>query len=301
VSGSPRGTRTQPITQFSNLFFSGGVSLSKKSSLKSNNVYSKFPKSNWYYLPANTSCISLVVYGSNLLSTVGYPKITSILRYTVGIPTNLYSVLVGILISDAWLQNNKSGNSRLAFKQSLSHFKYFYFIFTKFSHYCSAPPKISKTILNNKTFYAISFSTRCYPCFTEVYKLFYKNKVKIVPNNLYDILTYESLAHWLCCDGTKLNNSIVLQTQSFTIQEVVFIINVLIVKFDIHCTIHMQRNQPILYIKSSSFSKLLPHILPYIPNSMLYKIAKGNLPEGPCPEGPVFPNDKHVSRIEILF
>jgi hypothetical protein len=62
-----------------------------------------------------------------------------------------------------------------------------------------------------------------------------------------------------------------LQTQSFTIKEVVFIINILIYKFNLKCSIHMQRNQPTIYISSKSIKKLQPHILPYICKSMHYK------------------------------
>jgi len=83
------------------------------------NLLERFPRSNRNYLPANNRCKDLVVYGSNLSSTVNYPPYTSIVRYMVKIPSHLQSILVGILISDAWLQNNKAGNTRLAFKQSI--------------------------------------------------------------------------------------------------------------------------------------------------------------------------------------
>jgi len=83
------------------------------------NLLERFPKSNRNYLPANNRCKDLVVYGSNLSSTVNYPPYTYIVRYMVNIPSHLQSILVGILISDAWLQINKAGNTRLAFKQSI--------------------------------------------------------------------------------------------------------------------------------------------------------------------------------------
>jgi hypothetical protein len=55
-------------------------------------------------------------------------------------------------------------------------------------------------------------------------------------------------------EGTKSGTGLTLQTQSFTIKEVVFIINVLIHKFNLDCNIHMQRNQPTIYINSKSIT-----------------------------------------------
>ena len=236
------------------------------------NLLERFPRSNRKYLPTNNRCKDLVVYGSNLSSTVNYPPFTSIVRYMVKIPSHLQSLLVGILISDAWLQINKAGNTRLAFKQSIDKLEYLFYIFNKLSHYCSTYPHLTKTILNGKLFYGISFSTRSYPCFTELYQNFYSNKIKILPLNLYEILTYEALAHWIMGDGTKTYNGITLQTQSFTIKEVAFIVNVLIHKLNLKCSIHMQRGQPTIYISSKSMEKIQANILPYFCNSMRYKL-----------------------------
>ena len=101
--------------------------------------------------------------------------------------------------------------------------------------------------------------------------MLYQKKVKVVPSDLYNLLTYEALAHWIMCDRTKTYNGITLQTQSFTIQEVVSIISILIHKFDLKCSLHMQRSQPTIYISSKSMKKIIPLILPYMCNSMLYK------------------------------
>ena len=74
-------------------------------------------------------------------------------------------------------------------------------------------------------------------------------------------------------DGTNNNKGLSLQTQSFTIQECVFIISVLIYKYNLKCSIHMQRNRPTIYISSKSMKKLIPCILPYMCRSMLYKLG----------------------------
>ena len=117
------------------------------------------------------------------------------------------------------------------------------------------------------------FATRVYPCFTEWYHLFYQEGKKVVPLDLYNMLTYEALAHWIMGDGTKVYKGLTLQTQSFTVKECVFIISILIHKFNLKCSLHMQRNLPTIYISSKSMEKLRPLILPYICSSMRYKIG----------------------------
>jgi len=235
------------------------------------NLLERFPRSNRNYLPENKNSKELVIYGSNILSTIKYPPYTSIVRYMVNVPFNLESLIFGILISDAWLQINKVGNTRLFFKQSIKNLDYFFYVFNKLSHYCSAYPYLTKTSLNGKNFYGIGFATRSYPCLTEFYNMFYEKKVKIVPLDLYSLLTYEALAHWICGDGTKSYKGITLQTQSFTVIDVTFIVSVLIYKFNLKCSIHMQRNLPTIYISSNSIKKIQPYILPYFCNSMKYK------------------------------
>jgi hypothetical protein len=131
--------------------------------------------------------------------TVNYPAYTSIVRYIVNIPTGRYydleSIIIGILISDGWLQINKAGNTRLFFKQSVDKIEYVLYVFYKLSHYCSSYPQIIKTKFNGKIFYGIFFTTRSFPCFTKFYEMFYNNKIKIVPLDLYNLLTYKSFCH----------------------------------------------------------------------------------------------------------
>jgi heme/copper-type cytochrome/quinol oxidase subunit 1 len=243
------------------------------------NLLDRFPKSNRNYLPSNNNNKELVIYGSNISSTVNYPAYTSIIRHMVNIPIkymggiyDLESIIIGILISDGWLQINKKGYTRLFFKQSLDKIEYVFYVFNKLSHYCSSYPRLGQTILNGHIFYNVNFSTRSFPCFTIFYNMFYKNKIKIVPLDLYELLTYEALAHWICCDGSKTYKGLTLHTQSFTIKEVVFIVNILMYKFNLNCSIHMQRNLPTIYISSKSMKILQPKILPYICNFMRYKL-----------------------------
>lgn len=56
-------------------------------------------------------------------------------------------------------------------------------------------PFFVKSTRNGKTHCGLTLSTRKLPCFNEIYELFYINKVKIVPDNIFEYLTPIALAH----------------------------------------------------------------------------------------------------------
>lgn len=212
--------------------------------------------------------LSLVLYGSNLSSTIG-TRYASIERALIKIPTNKMSVFIGILLSDASLQKGR-GDARLQFKQKYSQFEYLYSVFFQLSHYCSKGPYVTKAILHKKVHHALCFTTRSLPCITELYHLFYIEGKKTIPQNLFYLLTWEALAHWISGDGTY-SSGVTIQTQCFTVKELVLIVNVLIIKFGLECNIHKQDNYSVIYIKSKSIKKNLHNMLPYIHPTMLYK------------------------------
>lgn len=215
--------------------------------------------------------LNLVPYGTNLSSTVGYFKFSNMERSLIKIPFNKRSIIIGILLSDATLQRvNEGGDARLQFKQKYGQFEYLYSVFFLLCHYCSKGPSLNKVLLHNKIFYALSFTTRSLPCITELYDLFYPKGKKIIPRNIYDLLTWEALAHWIQGDGTY-SSGITIQTQSFSIKEIVLLINVLIIKFQLECSIHTQEKYKVIYIKSKSIKKNLHLLMPYIHPTMMYK------------------------------
>ena len=241
-----------------------------------NNLLLKSPKLSYYNLLPNSKSKNLVIYGTNLLCTVNYPYYNKIIRYMINIPNNILSPLYGILLSDGCITvpntDKYKVGGRFRFKQSIKRIEYIYTVFSIMSHFCSSYPHFVKTRVNRKDFYGIEIVSRSLPCFLELRNKFYIKGKKRVPADLYDILTYEGLAHWIMGDGSFVNGGgLYLQTQSFTLNECVFIMNVLYLKFGLHTGLHFQRNLPVIYITVKSVKDLYPRINNYIIPSMRYK------------------------------
>lgn len=243
-------------------------------------IHKLFPRATIKNIIPDYKCTDLVIYGSNLESTTGL-KIGSIIQYLTEIPHNIECLLVGIILTDGWLNKNNNSNTRFYFKQALAKFEYFWYVYTKISHYCYATPILKNAPLNGKIFYGVQLCTRSYPCFNRLYYKFYVNNKKIVLQDIYDYLNYECLAHMIQCDGSRIktvvngktyNNHIRLNTQSFTLKDNIFLMNILTIKFNINCTLHKERNKYIIAINTKSVKDLYPLLYPYIVPSIRYKI-----------------------------
>jgi len=74
-------------------------------------------------------------------------------------------------------------------------------------------------------------------------------------------------------DGS-LKRGLLLCTDSFSIKEVVILINVFIIKYGIDCGIqYSTKKYPRIYIYKISMPKLREIVMPYMHESMLYKLG----------------------------
>ena len=221
----------------------------------------------------NNTNLSLVVWGTNLTSTVGSGQFTKQVSGMIKFPAYQKSVIVGLIISDAWLRlaSKRSKNALLGFAQSGDHSKYFYFVFLSLAHYCSSFPLVRIRNRFGKTTIGLQLETRSLPCFTELYYLFYINGVKVIPFNIYELLTPVAL---IMGDGSTQRHGLIICTDSYTIPEIVRLMNVLIIRYRLECTLRFHTStQPRIYIKQHSIAQLQTIVGPYMISSLLYKIG----------------------------
>ena len=217
----------------------------------------------------------LVVWGTNLPSLAGYGRLTKQISHMIKLPPYQYSVLVGILLSDGYACKaaTSSKEARIMLTSSRKNFQYIWFVFIIISHYCNTGPVYDQSMRCGKLQYSVRLLTRSLPCITELYTLFYDGKVKIIPDNIYDLLTPPALAHFIMKDGVALAYGLTICTDSFTIIEVVKLMNVLLIRYDLDSLLRYHTSsQPRIYIRSGSMSKLREIVEPYMAPSMMYKI-----------------------------
>lgn len=119
-------------------------------------------------------------------------------------------------------------------------------------------------------------NTYTFRSFGWIYKIFYKNNIKIIPVNISEFITPITLAIWLSENGSKLNGGIKLKTNGLTLQDTNRLVEVLRLKYDLDVSIQYLSKKDdkfIIYIKKNSVSKLIDIIIPYLNISIYHKLG----------------------------
>ena len=219
----------------------------------------------------------IVVWGQNLSSSVGLGRFTKQVSNMIQIPAYQQSVITGLMLSDGWLifGSKTSKYARLGFKQSLSlapRLDYFWFVFSFLSPYCNSIPNLRSSYRKETKTYALEILTRSLPCFTELHAIYYPNGIKIIPADIFNLLTPIALAHWISGDGAKNQHGLTISTESFSVKDTIRLLNVLMIRYRLDCSLRKHSVGYIIYIKENSMPLLRTIVRPYMHSSMLYKL-----------------------------
>jgi hypothetical protein len=116
---------------------------------------------------------------------------------------------------------------------------------------------------------AYRFTTRSLPELTEIYREFYQNGKKIIPDDLS--LHPLSLAIWFMDDGSKSYRALYLNTQKFHYHEQNKLSMLLKRQFDIKTSLNKDKKYYRLRIAVSSVGRFLDIIRPYLLPMFCYK------------------------------
>lgn len=186
---------------------------------------------------------------------------------------NEFDVIVGGLLGDSWLGIPKNGKHPCgSFTHKLEHTEYVYYKYQYLKRLCSIPRVHNKYDKRTNRKYQQSFCKICATsALDNIYKSFYINGVKIVPEELINKLSPLGLAIWFMDDGSSDLNGYKFSVDCFIEEDIIKLVNMLKTNFNIDCTYNINQNR-VIHVKLNSTKKFKSLVEPYICDCMKYKL-----------------------------
>ena len=193
---------------------------------------------------------------------------------------NQWEASIGLMLGDASLQTQNKGKTyRMKFEWGNKNLPYLNHVYKLFNEWViSEPHEKTRVSPKGNSVTNWGFQTISHEAFNALASLFINNgKKSIVANLIENHLTPIGLAYWFMDDGGKLdynpgskNKGIVLNTQSFTSDEVTIMSNKLNEKFNLNTEVRSNKGKKVIIIRDyDNFINLAgPHII----KEMEYKL-----------------------------
>ena len=184
-------------------------------------------------------------------------------------------ILIGGLLGDTCLELN-GRNTRLRVEHSLRQEQYLRWKHKKFASIGTSLPRLTGSKSRGKLYQRWHFSSFSIPQLNEYREKFYKDKKKIVPEDIGSLLVSPiSLAVWFMDDGYKRNdcNALRLSTDCFSLEEQELLQQCLDKNFNIRTKLHRKKRFWNIYIPKNEAGKFCKIVEPYILPELKYKIS----------------------------
>lgn len=198
-----------------------------------------------------------------------------------------FEIAIGLMLGDASLQTQNKGKTyRMKFEWGDKNKPYLEHVYNLFDEWVLAQPHIKARVnANGNLVTNWGFQTISHEAFNILSELFLINNKKGISKELIkNHLTNRGLAFWFMDDGGKLdynknskNLSVVLNTHSFTKEDVEIMALELSNKFNLKCSTRRNKGKSVIVIDSSSFNTFNNLIKPYLISEMEYKLPNNNL------------------------
>jgi len=193
----------------------------------------------------------------------------------------LDQVIVGNLLGDAWMDRSpRALNTRLRYEQaSPKHDDRFFLVYKYYVFLCSSNARVRDRYdkRSDRQYFMNFFSTRSLPYLTEFYNMFYiltdtGRYRKIVPANIELYITFVVLSFWIMDDG-HWNWGLVLNTQGFTVPDVVRLSDAINTSLNLKSYMRMEAGAPVIYITLADVKKITPQLVQHMHPSTYYKLG----------------------------
>lgn len=196
-------------------------------------------------------------------------------------PSHQLDVLIGSLLGDARLECRSIGKrhpitARLRIHHSDKQKDYVFWKYEIFKDIVEKGPRkimVWHDSKRNKNHYSWYFHSKSLENLGLPQKYFYRGKTKILPENVFDLITPRALAVWFMDDGSNTGNSYTINTQCFSKEEQEKIVDFFKKKYNINAKIVKEYSNFKIAIGRHEYQKLSDIIEPYIIPSMIYKIV----------------------------
>ena len=196
--------------------------------------------------------------------------IRHVMDNTVGSLTQLErSVIIGSILGDGYVRIIPGRNNAfLEINHSLKAKEYVDYKFSILKRIVQSSP-VERSMNDGR--HAYRFFTRQHTEITSLYRLFYKNGRKIIPDHFQ--LDPVSLSIWYMDDGSKSRDcDVYLNTQQFSINDqkkMLFFLR----ELDIKARLNRDKKYYRIRILKESVRNFMKIIAPYVPSSMRYKLV----------------------------
>lgn len=186
-------------------------------------------------------------------------------------------ILIGTILGDAHIAMLKTA-ARLEITHSEKQKEYVLWKHTEFKRLTRAMPRLVKIedARYGKTYRQWRFATSAADWCTALHRIFYRERIKIVPENISDLLTSSlGLAVWFMDDGGRRNDSygLFLNTLSFTLPEHELLRACLRKNFSLETRVHWIQDGYRLYIPSKCAKHFCELVYPHLIPLMHYKLS----------------------------
>lgn len=195
-------------------------------------------------------------------------------------PSHQWDVIIGSLLGDARLECRSVGlrspiTARLRVHHGEKQKEYVFWKYQILKNFVLKVPQESLWDNPKRNLHEVSwyFHTKSFKEFGILYKYFYQEGVKILPENIFDFLTPRVIAIWFMDDGSNNGENITMNTHGFSYEEQMCIASFFKNRHAMNPTIVKDRTKFKLAFGRLDYGKFIDIVRPFVIPSMIYKIV----------------------------